>query len=373
MSLIVVSALVIATGSSSGRVGSNGESLRPSSLSATCTPAQKARALRALAAYRRRMAAERRAYLRTHKSVKAHAAFVKRQRAKLRALERGARCTVVEPPPPPPPPPPPAPTPPAAPPAPPPVDVPATFAVGSGVPADQEQLVRRALALGNGWFRARLGRELGAFSVYLFADLEGVAAAYAEVTGNTTERARRQWETSTAIAQNGTIFVHLGSTGWIQSNELARTKILVHEAFHVLQEQLAGPRALVSGDTDVPVAGPRWLSEGAAEYIAFRAVSDNGSASFEATRARWASVTKTVTGPLSSLEIATGTRALGAPVYDISPLAVARLVVSSRDSALVAYWEAIGRGVPWREAFAAAFGRSVEAFYEEFEAYRRTL
>jgi hypothetical protein len=29
--------------------------------------------------------------------------------------------------------------------------------------------------------------------------------------------------------------------------------------------------------------------------------------------------------------------------------------------------------VPWREAFTAAFGRSVEGFYEEFEAYRRTL
>jgi hypothetical protein len=35
-----------------------------------------------------------------------------------------------------------------------------------------------------------------------------------------------------------------------------------------------------------------------------------------------------------------------------------------------AYYEAIARGVPWPEAFAATFGRTFDAFVDEFEAYR---
>jgi M6 family metalloprotease-like protein len=61
---------------------------------ATCTASQKAQRRAALAAYRKRMAAERRAYFKAHKSAKLQAAFVKRQAARLRALRRRAACTV---------------------------------------------------------------------------------------------------------------------------------------------------------------------------------------------------------------------------------------------------------------------------------------
>jgi hypothetical protein len=37
----------------------------------------------------------------------------------------------------------------------------------------------------------------------------------------------------------------------------------------------------------------------------------------------------------------------------------------------LSYFERIGRGEPWEAAFAAAFGKSVDAFYAEFAAYRR--
>src|SRR5262249_8778822 len=58
-----------------------------------CTAAEKALRIKALAAYKRQMAAARRAYSRTHHSAKAGAEFVKRQRAKLKALQqRVAAC-----------------------------------------------------------------------------------------------------------------------------------------------------------------------------------------------------------------------------------------------------------------------------------------
>lgn len=53
------------------------------------------------------MGAAKRAFFRTHRSARARRAFVKRQRARLKALQRAANCTVASPTPPPPPPPPP--------------------------------------------------------------------------------------------------------------------------------------------------------------------------------------------------------------------------------------------------------------------------
>jgi WD40 repeat protein len=55
-----------------------------------CTAAERTRRGRAVAKYKREMAAARRAYFRTHRDARARAAFVKAQRAKLKRLERSA-------------------------------------------------------------------------------------------------------------------------------------------------------------------------------------------------------------------------------------------------------------------------------------------
>lgn len=211
------------------------------------------------------------------------------------------------------------------------------------------------------------------FTVYVHADLEGIAGAYAGATGNPIDFARRLWQSgTTAVAQSRGMFVYVGSQSWAQSPPSSRTKIIAHEAFHLLQGELAGPGSLNSGESNVPVAGPRWLSEGAAEYIAYRVLGENRRNDFEATRARWVSVTRTVSAPLSSLEIATGMRGVSG-IYDVTPLAAAHLVATKGESSFVAFWEAIGRGASWQAAFSSAFGRPVETFYQEFEAYRRSL
>ena len=55
-------------------------------LAAPCTASETASRTQALAAYKRNMAAARRAYFRTHHNAKARAAFVKRQKTKVQAL-----------------------------------------------------------------------------------------------------------------------------------------------------------------------------------------------------------------------------------------------------------------------------------------------
>jgi hypothetical protein len=250
----------------------------------------------------------------------------------------------------------------------------APFVVGAGVDASQLELIRRGIALANGYFRVRLGRELSPnFTVYVFADLEGIAAAYAQATANSLEHGRQLWASTTAVTQSRGLFIYAASQGWASSSETARLKIIAHEAFHLLQGELAGPATLNSGDAEVPAAGPRWLSEGAAELVAHRVLAENRLATFEAIRERWISVTKTVSAPLSALEIATDFRAVGGAAYELAPLAADRLIEGIGEGAFVAYWERIGQGAPWRDSFAAVFRRGVDAFYEEFASYRSRL
>ena len=63
-------------------------------LAPKCTAAERARRARAVSTYKRRMAAARRAYFRTHHGSKARAEFVKAQHAKLRTLEQRAKACV---------------------------------------------------------------------------------------------------------------------------------------------------------------------------------------------------------------------------------------------------------------------------------------
>ena len=62
---------------------------------ANCTATQKARNAKALAAFKKQMPKQRAAYFRTHKSPRLRAKFVERQRVRLAALKKAARCRVV--------------------------------------------------------------------------------------------------------------------------------------------------------------------------------------------------------------------------------------------------------------------------------------
>lgn len=74
--------------------------------SATCTAAERTAAEAKLAAYKKAMPKQRAAYFKKHKKASERKAFVKKQQAVLKRLQRAAACEVEVPPPPPPPPPP---------------------------------------------------------------------------------------------------------------------------------------------------------------------------------------------------------------------------------------------------------------------------
>ena len=263
----------------------------------------------------------------------------------------------------------PVPPPPPPPPEPPPVDAPATFVLGAGVTAEQQAVIKRGLDIGATYFRAGLGRDLPPITVYVDDDLEGIVNLYAQTYPRSLELSRQIWQTATAVAAPRRTWVYTGSTSWRPDN---RQKIMVHEAFHIMQYELAGSTALDGGPDVVPRVGPQWLTEGTAEYAGYRGIASAALIQMSEIRAQWVRRTKLTASPLRSRETSRGLFAEPEP-YQISPLAVDFLLAGRSDALLVAYYEAIGRGEAWQAAFASVFGKSIETFYADFEAYRGGL
>jgi hypothetical protein len=57
--------------------------------------------------------------------------------------------------------------------------------------------------------------------------------------------------------------------------------------------------------------------------------------------------------------------------YSLSFVATEFLLSRSGLTSVVTFYRMIGGGATWAAAFKAAFGMSVDTFYEEFEDYRR--
>jgi hypothetical protein len=120
--------------------------------------------------------------------------------------------------------------------------------------------------------------------------------------------------------------------------------------------------------------GPTWLIEGAAETLGYRVAAARGLidlTSFEqfdlTIRVRGTSLT------LTSLETYAGQSQPHA--WETMHLAAVHLanIAPKGVQSFVDFWNAIGAGKPWRQAFQSAFGMSVEAYYSNFASYRAGL
>ena len=144
----------------------------------------------------------------------------------------------------------------------------------------------------------------------------------------------------------------------------ADTETLVHEYFHVLQGEW---NRYFNGD--FADGAPLWLSEGAAFYSELAYWLDRGTRSYEDVFEERAEESRGVAETLSHFAKNWGHDEPPAR-YNLAFLAVTRLVERSGDpESWLKYWH------PWegrsqRDVFEAAFGITLEAFYEEFAAWR---
>ena len=80
--------------------------------------------------------------------------------------------------------------------------------------------------------------------------------------------------------------------------------------------------------------------------------------------------------PLESLESSLGWRNAGTPYadeYSLGFLALEFAVLNDDDSAIksiVEFWQQVGVGVEWHDAFEKSFSQDVESFYSSFQQHR---
>jgi hypothetical protein len=144
---------------------------------------------------------------------------------------------------------------------------------------------------------------------------------------------------------------------WTPSTE--RKELAAHEYVHMWQYAIGGSACML---------GPRWLSEGMAESLAYRSLVSAGlipAANMDVFTKRQLRNARYVT--LRSLESAWPA---DANPFAVGYLAVDRMLAANGPLALRDWCGRVGRGEDWRSAFSATFGQTPDAFYAAFEDFR---
>jgi hypothetical protein len=265
---------------------------------------------------------------------------------------------------------PPAPVPPAPAPAPP------SIAIAATVPADDAELVRNGVQAGLAFVAKHGAPASFRYDLVAESDLESMVAYYVKTFGATPERAREIWSFSSALASGERVLVLTSARGWTGSSPLQRQKIVAHELFHVLQNGLLGSANTFPRDQEtVPPGGPTWLREGSAELAGYTAIAEAGLGDLAQFRRDRISDMKLGSPGVALESVATqgGAGRNGGAPYSTGYVAVDYLVQQRGFDAIVDFYRQVGQGKTWQAAFESAFGRSIDAFYNEFATYRNTL
>jgi hypothetical protein len=222
------------------------------------------------------------------------------------------------------------------------------FAVGAGVDAQSDADVHEGIDRVSAYLARSVGGDrsrtattrinTGTATYCCLAHLDGIDI----VTGNS------EWVSPRAAAADT----------WTADTE--RTELSGHEYVHVWQGELGGNACML---------GPRWLSEGMAESLAYRSLVADGlipQANMD-TFTRRQLITATNHPALAQLETQWPD---SANPYSVAYLAVDRLLAANGPLPLRAWCEAVGRGTDWHTAFTQAFGEDTNTFYAQFETYR---
>lgn len=224
------------------------------------------------------------------------------------------------------------------------------FAIGPGVDAQSDADVHEGIDRAG----AYLARAAG-------GDRSRSATARVRV-GDGTER-------YCCLTQLDGIDIVTSNTEWVSplaaaadtwSADAERKELAAHEYVHLWQGELGGTACML---------GPRWLSEGMAESLAYRALIADGliGASNLDTFTRRNLINATQHPTLQQLE----TQWSGAAnPYSVAYLAVDRLLAVNGPLPLRSWCQAVGRGVEWHVAFAQAFGEDTASFYARFESFK---
>ena len=175
----------------------------------------------------------------------------------------------------------------------------------------------------------------GDVKFHVFYDVESLAPVYYAVRGFKPRCSREWWFSqgrATSVGPSG-IFM---TTRDREPHSLV--KIVAHEMFNAYQFRLSGLPVSGGSSDAVPQAGPRWLAEGVAEYLANRAAGEGGDWDFTSHRSRSVEKGRSIDEPLSAMETQTGFSAVGGLKYRYALLAAELLASHTGEDSLIRYY-----------------------------------
>jgi len=230
-----------------------------------------------------------------------------------------------------------------------------TFNFDAGMQVSDQDLIKNAVTNAAAFYQSAVGRGVTqATTISVSATAAGCAdPGSAAFTGI---------RTLTICGKNN---------GWLAHNTLNRTKIVMHETFHLVQFEM---RWLGTANPDATSA--HWIDEGSAEFMGWQGVANQGLISFSAARSCMAAqaAPAPASQTLSGMETGAGFGGAGAGVpYQLSMMGMDQLVTPKGLPSLVTYGNAVSTGTSWPTAFQNAWGTSTTSFYAGFPAYRSGL
>lgn len=179
------------------------------------------------------------------------------------------------------------------------------------------------------------------------------------------------WNRSARIVAARDHIVVVANPAWYGLEDGTRTIVLAHEYFHVLQNVRSGPLPPATSRDAVGAAGPLWLREGGGHYAQWKIGEDLGAACVGVEEHRLGAMSASTSVPLSHLHARARFDEAGTDeAHVVAALAVRELAETRGDASLLAFFDELGRGVAWPEAFRAAFGTDASAFEAAFDASR---
>lgn len=152
---------------------------------------------------------------------------------------------------------------------------------------------------------------------------------------------------------------------WIYQNTAEIDATLAHEIMHSIQNKLTAET--VGGIKGNRPAGPIWMAEGTANYMArdFQGAMVQKRMEFERVFARAQGADKSIDAlqhspPFGDFEY-----------YGVSHLAAFLLIERFGVPAMFQYWENIGQGYNWNNSFSRAFLMPMSDFEQQFDTLRR--
>jgi len=248
-----------------------------------------------------------------------------------------------------------------------------SYSFGDRVPLGDQQKIIDAVDTGT-----KYAKSLGIpgiespFTIYAIDDLGQLLETYSQIARVSLEAAHGHWDNgrSNSISGPGYMFINTSAPWWSSTaTDTEREKVIIHEVIHHIQNDLSYTSTQADNDS-VPLTGPRWLSEGFAEFNAYLAQVDNEVYTLNEALSILKNSGRNADTNLSTMETWKGFSTNRAP-YPLSALATNFLTAETGVHTLLTYYRNLEKGTPWQTTFTQTFGITPEVFYTQFQTHRQ--